>query len=262
LYGTTEFGGANPIGFGTVFAISTGGTLTTLHSFESSDGEHPYSGLIQGSDGKLYGTTIGGGGGVESGTVFCITTSGFLTTLLSFSGSDGEGANPYGGLVQATDGNFYGTTIGGGAGTRGGGCGTVFKVTLSGSLTTLHSFDYTDGYDPYAALVQGTNGRLYGATLYGGTMGYGTVFSLSVGLGPFVEAQPTSGNVGEIVKILGANLTGATSVTFTGVAAVFTVKSSSEITTTVPAGATTGTVKVVTRSGGTLSSNVPFTVMP
>jgi uncharacterized repeat protein (TIGR03803 family) len=260
LYGTTEFGGVNPIGFGTVFGITTSGTLTTLHSFESSDGEHPYSGLIQGSDGILYGTTIGGGGGVESGTVFGITTTGTLTTLLSFSGSNGEGANPYAGLVQGTDGNLYGTTIGGGADTCGGGCGTAFEVTLSGKLTTLYSFDYTDGYDPYAALVQGTDGSLYGTTLYGGTMGYGTVFSMSVGLGAFVETNPTSGNVGAAVKILGTNLTGTTSVSFNSTPATFTALSKSEITSTVPVGATTGTVQVVTPRNGTLLSNVPFTV--
>ena len=89
----------------------------------------------------------------------------------------------------------------------------------------------------------------------------GTVFSLSVGLGPFVETQPTSGKVGAAVKILGTDLTGATSVSFNGTAAVFTVVSASEIAATVPAGATTGTVQVVTPSG-TLSSNVPFLVLP
>jgi uncharacterized protein (TIGR03437 family) len=93
----------------------------------------------------------------------------------------------------------------------------------------------------------------------GGTNNEGTVFSLSVGLGPFVETNPTSGTLGAVVIILGTNLTGTTSVTFNGTAATFTVKSTSEITTTVPTGATTGTVQVVT-PGGTLSSNVPFRV--
>jgi hypothetical protein len=93
----------------------------------------------------------------------------------------------------------------------------------------------------------------------GGPNNDGTVFRLSVGLGPFVETQTTSGKVGAAVKILGTDLTGATSVSFNGTAAAFKVVSSSEITTTVPAGATTGTVRVVTPSG-TLSSNVPFRV--
>jgi uncharacterized repeat protein (TIGR03803 family) len=129
----------------------------------------------------------------------------------------------------------------------------------------LHSFclqnNCTDGANPLAGLVQDTNGIFYGTTAYGGANGDGTVFSLSVGLGPFVKTNPTSGKVGKAVKILGTNLTGSTSVTFNGTAATFTVKSKSEITTTVPTGATTGTVQVVT-PGGTLSSNVPFRVTP
>jgi uncharacterized repeat protein (TIGR03803 family) len=113
----------------------------------------------------------------------------------------------------------------------------------------------------YAGLVQGTDGNFYGTTCCGGANndGYGTVFSLSVGLASFVETEPTSGKVGAAVTILGTNLTGATGVTYNGTAAVFKVVSSSEITTTVPTGATTGEVKVVTPSG-TLSSNVSFRV--
>jgi hypothetical protein len=99
----------------------------------------------------------------------------------------------------------------------------------------------------------------YGTTYYGGGNGAGTIFSLSTGLGPFVETQTTSGKVGAAVKILGTDLTGATSVSFNGTEAVFKVVSRSEITTTVPAGASTGKVQVVT-PGGTLSSNVPFRV--
>jgi len=174
-----------------------------------------------------------------------------------------DGAYPYAGLVQATDGNFYGTTIFGG--TAGnctpGGCGTVFKITPGGTLTTLHSFanTTTEGAVPYAGLVQATDGNFYGTTEDGGAYADGTVFSLSVGLGPFVETNPTSGPVGTPVVILGNNLTGATSVSFNGTAATFTVISSSEIQTTVPAGATTGKVTVVTPSG-TLYSNQNFVV--
>ena len=130
-------------------------------------------------------------------------------------------------------------------------------------LTTLYSFcaqgGCTDGISPEAGLVQATNGDLYGTTKIGGANNYGTVFSLSVGLGPFVETQTTSGKVGAAVKILGTDLTGATSVSFNGAAAVFTVVSPSLITTTVPAGATTGKVEVVTPSG-TLSTYVPYRV--
>jgi uncharacterized repeat protein (TIGR03803 family) len=255
FYGTTyQGGGANNAG--TVFKITPSGTFTTLYSFCSisgcNDGAFPYAALVQATDGNLYGTTVvGGPNGI--GTVFKITLSGQLTTLHSFD--EGDGAYPYAGLVQATDGNLYGTTESGGS----LGDGTVFKITPSGKLTTLHRFDVGDGANPNAGLVQYTDGKLYGTTQNGGVHGLGTVFSLSVGLGPFVETQPTSGKVGAAVKILGTDLTGASRVTFNGTAARFTVVSKSEIKTTVPAGATTGTVEVTTPKG-TLKSNVVFRV--
>jgi uncharacterized repeat protein (TIGR03803 family) len=271
FYGTTYFGGANTDsctyhqGCGTVFKITASGTLTTLHSFDNTDGANPYAGLVQATNGNFYGTTYAGGHSGYAGTVFKITPRGMLTTLYSFCAQGGnctDGAGPIAGLVQATDGNYYGTTEGGGANNDG----TVFKITPSGTLTTLHSFDGVDGANPNAALVQRTDGKFYGTTDVGGASGScnppngcGTIFSLSVGLGPFVETNPTSGAVGAAVTILGNSLTGATSVTFNGIAATFTVKSKSEITTTVPAGATTGTVQVAT-PGGTRSSNVPFRV--
>jgi uncharacterized repeat protein (TIGR03803 family) len=162
-------------------------------------------------------------------------------------------------LVQATNGNFYGTTACGGANNAG----TVFEITLGGTLTTLHSFEgpSPEGAGANGGLAQATNGSFYGTTTAGGANNDGTVFRLSVGLGPFVETQTTSGKVGAAVKILGTDLTGATSVSFNGTAATFTVVSSSLITTTVPTGADTGTVQVVT-PGGKLSSNVPFRVLP
>jgi uncharacterized repeat protein (TIGR03803 family) len=110
-------------------------------------------------------------------------------------------------------------------------------------------------------LVQDTNGILYGTTADGGTSNDGVVFSLSVGLGPFVETQRSYGTVGAVIEILGTDLTGATSVSFNGTAAAFTVVAPSLIAARVPAGATSGTVQVVTPSG-TLSSNVPFRVLP
>jgi uncharacterized repeat protein (TIGR03803 family) len=257
FYGTTLFGGANADG--TIFKITPGGVLTTLHSFDSTDGSNP-NGLIQATDGNLYGTTYLGGANL-SGTVFKITPSGALTTLYSFcSQSNCTDGNGPAGLVQATDGKFYGTTATGGA--NGG--GTVFNITPGSTLTTVYSFcsqsDCTDGDLPYAGLVQDTNGKLYGTAFRGG-IGDGTVFRLSVGLGPFVKTQTTSGKVGASVKILGTNLTGATSVTFNGTAAAFTVESPTAIKATVPTGANTGPVQVVTPSG-TLTSNVPFQVRP
>jgi uncharacterized repeat protein (TIGR03803 family) len=258
FYGATYFGGSLNSSAGTIFKITPGGTLTTLYDFCSQDncidGDHPFAGLVQHTNGNFYGTTVYGGTH-NKGSVFKITISGKLTTLHSFDGRDG--AAPVARLVQAPDGNFYGTTEDGG--TYGYGYGTVFEITPDGTLTTLHSFDGTDGENPHAGLVQDTNGNFFGTTSGGGANGDGTVFSLSVGLGPFVKTMPTSGKVGKAVRILGTNLIGATSVTFNGTAATFTVKSKSEITTTVPTGATTGTVQVVTPSG-TLSSNVPFRV--
>jgi uncharacterized repeat protein (TIGR03803 family) len=251
---------------GTVFKITPSGTLTTLYRFSCSqggctDGASPIGGLVQATNENFYGTTPWGGA-YGYGTVFKITPSGTLTTLYSFCSQSrcADGASPTAALVQATDGNLYGTTTG-----TTGNTGTIFRITPGGALTTLYSFcsqkRCADGASPSAALVQDTNGKFYGTTGGGGANGDGTVFSLSVGLGPFVEAQPTSGKVGAAVKILGTNLTGATSVTFNGTAATFTVVSSSEITTTVPAGATTGQVKV-TVSGHTLLSNTKFRVAP
>jgi uncharacterized repeat protein (TIGR03803 family) len=270
FYGTTVAGGT-PIAdtdYGTVFKITPEGTLTTLHSFSYTDGGQPGGALIQASDGNLYGTTSEGGPNLY-GTVFKIPLNGTLTTLNSFNNTDG--AAPFAGLVQGSDGNLYGTTLEGGSSVNGD--GTIFKITTSGTLTSLYSFciktGCKDGDFPYAGLVQHTNGTFYGTASAGGSTSgsdcegdaCGTVFSLSVGLGPFVETQTTSGKVGADVKILGTDLTGATSATFNGTAAVFTVVSASEITTTVPAGATTGDVTVTTPSG-TLTSNKEFLVTP
>ena len=257
FYGTTEYGGTETLA-GTVFKITPSGTLTTLYSFCSqsgfcTDGESPTGTLVQAANGNFYGTTLSGGADL-AGTVFKITPSGTLTTLHTFSGTDGQDPEA---LVQATNGNLYGTTFSGGA----NGDGTIFEITPNGTLATLHMFDGTDGENSGAGLVQATNGNFYGTTEDGGVNGDGTVFSLSVGLGPFVEAQPTSGKVGAAIKILGTKLTGATSVSFNGTAATFIVVSSSEIATTVPVGATTGKVQVTT-PGGTLTSNVSFRVLP
>lgn len=269
LYGITSGGGAN--NKGTIFKITLGGTLTTLHSFDGNDGEYISAGLVQATDGSLYGTsqmggTTGGGcGTIGCGTIFKFTPPDTLTTLHKFEFTDfADGQVPMTPLVQATDGNFYGTTSQGGntACFSGSGCGTVFKFTPPDTLTTLHEFDSSDGATPSSGLIQATNGSLYGTTQLGGTNGFGTVFRMSVvGLGSFVETLPTSGKVGTAVIILGNNLTGSTSVTFNGKAATFTVPLSTEIKTTVPSRATTGKVKVVTPSR-TLTSNVNFRVTP
>jgi uncharacterized repeat protein (TIGR03803 family) len=192
------------------------------------------------------------------GEVFKITSAGTLTVLHSFDVTDGN--EPNDGLVQATDNNFYGTTTSGGS---PGGVGTIFEMTPSGTLTSLYTFTGLsgDGSTPFGGLMQHTSGTFYGVTSSGGTGHLGAVFDMGTGLAPFVKLLPTSGKVGSKVTILGTNLTGITSVTFNGTAATFTAGSTTFLTATVPTGATTGTVQVVT-SGGTLKSNVKFRVTP
>src|ERR1035438_801600 len=178
FYGTTSLGGAYNCGAynqcGTIFKITPGGTLTTLHSFNSTDGYYPVGGLVQGLNGNFYGTTSSGGAN-NYGTVFKITPGGALTTLHSFNSTDG--ANTWAGLVQGLNGNFYGTTQQGGTSNLG----TVFNITPGGTLTTLHSFNSTDGAYPLAGLVQGLNGNFYGTTSSGGANNYGTVFKITPG---------------------------------------------------------------------------------
>jgi uncharacterized repeat protein (TIGR03803 family) len=179
FYGTANRYGPN--GTGTVFKVTSTGTLTTLYSFCSrfncADGAEPWGGLIQATDGKLYGTTWGGGAGYY-GTIFRITPPRKPTTIYNFCDLPcPEG--PRGELVQATDGNFYGITAGGGPSNDG----AVFKTTPGGKLTTLHTFcsqpNCTDGDGPLEGLVQATDGSLYGTTYGGGTFGWGAVFKIT-----------------------------------------------------------------------------------
>jgi len=255
LYGTTPGGGTT--GNGTVFKMTTGGKLTTLYSFTgTADGSSPGR-LIQGTDGNFYGTSQAGGG-YNAGTVFKITPAGGLTTLYSFCSQANctDGSYPGAGVVQATDGNFYGTTSNGGA----YGYGTIFEITPTGALTVLYSFDGSDYTSP-GRLVQGTDGNFYGYTGSQDSGYCGTIFSLSTGLGPFVSFIRASGKVGQSAEILGQGFTGATSASFNGTPATFTVNSDTYLKATVPAGATSGFVTVTTPSG-TLTSNQIFRVTP
>ena len=176
FYGAT-FGGGTGNG-GTVFKITPTGTLTTLFSFCAvvypfCDGRNALD-LVLGTDGNFYGMTAFGG----PGTVFKITPSGTLTTIYSFCAQIActDGSTPRGSLARGSDGNFYGTTFFGGTANEG----TVFKITPSGTLTTLHSFQGGDGRYPIGGLSQASNGAFYGTTTAGGSGGSGTIFRLSV----------------------------------------------------------------------------------
>jgi uncharacterized repeat protein (TIGR03803 family) len=273
FYGVTSQGGAND--YGTVFQITSQGALTTIYSFctqtNCADGEYPFSALIQGIDGSLYGTTSKGGTD-NAGTIFKITTGGTLTTLYSFCGETGcptsastlvqvangdfygeagsfgipggvlfeftpggvltllysfckqgypcaDGASPMGGLILATDGSFYGTTFLGGANNQG----TVFKVTPSGQLTTLYSFcaqtKCSDGSNPTAGVIQVTDGNFYGTSsagvIDGRDQGYGTVFKITgqgalTTLHSFNYYGDGAGPVGGLVQATGETFFGVT----------------------------------------------------
>jgi uncharacterized repeat protein (TIGR03803 family) len=175
LYGTTQYGGAS--GDGTVFEVAAGtGTITTLASFNGTDGANPVAGLVMDSAGNLYGTTPNGGFG--GGTVFELAAgSGTITALASFQVyTTGQGS--YGGLVMDSSGNLYGTTYANGTYQDG----TVFELAAgSGTLTTLVSFNGTDGSNPLGTLVMDGSGNLYGTTENGGQWRGGTVFEVAHG---------------------------------------------------------------------------------
>lgn len=213
FYGATYYGGSNCVfgnlsisGCGTIFQITPSGQLTTLYNFCQTgdgatcyDGAEPSSSLIQGSDGNLYGTTAVGGNNANDigsssggyGTVFKITLQGSLTTLFSFcndlssTGYCLDGAIPFGGVLQASDGNFYGTLYNGGTGLDNSG-GVVYKLTSAGKFKVLHNFgsksNWSDGAYPFDSLIQATDGNLYGTTRnggYRGILGAGTVFKIT-----------------------------------------------------------------------------------
>jgi len=180
LYGTTQESGTG--GQGTVFRMTTGGQFTRLASFPGpfvmpQIGAFPDTALVEGSPGVFYGTTINGAN--NSGTIYVATSGGSLSLLYTFTATDGNGFNSDGstpnGLVYGSDGNLYGTTSGGGT----HGAGTVFKITTSGSFTTLVSFDGVQAGKPIAGLVEGSDHNFYGTTTRGGTANVGIVFKIT-----------------------------------------------------------------------------------
>jgi uncharacterized repeat protein (TIGR03803 family) len=205
FYGVTDSGGANRCDYiptigtncGTIFRMSQSGTVTTLYSFgaTSDDGSQPTGPLLIARDGNFYGTTTNGGACVLAGTadfcgtIFRISRSGSYRVMHRFGTSlAGDGIAPQGPLIQATDGQFYGTTASGGEGRCGSnfGCGTIYRMNSSGAVTLLHAFavsDRTDGYGPGPFLLQGKDGNLYGVTGSGGTYAgdlLGTIFRITL----------------------------------------------------------------------------------
>lgn len=181
LYGMTYQGGAS--NKGTVFQVNpTNGTVTVIYSFGTNgpnDGANPDGSFIQTSDGKLYGTTVYGGTS-NNGTVFSITLAGAEQVIYSFGAlGSNDGANPYGSLVQASDGNFYAMTFSGGS----NGTGAVVQVTPGGTEQVIHSFGgplSNDGANPYGSLVQASDGNLYGMTNKGGANHAGAVIQVTL----------------------------------------------------------------------------------
>jgi uncharacterized repeat protein (TIGR03803 family) len=253
LYGTAYYGANN---CGSVFKLTTSGVLLMQQNFACSGITNPASPLLQASDGNYYGTTSGNNGNV-SGAVFKMTSEGSVSVVHAFSANGSGGKTPVGGLVQATDGNLYGSTRFGG----NAGYGTLYQITTGGKYVHLYSFPSSVGQYPTGSLLQHTNGLLFGTAADGGAYGYGAVYSLDMGLSPFITFVRLSGRTGQTAQILGQGLTGATRISFNGAAASsFTVNSDTYLTAVIPSGATTGKV-VVTTPGGTLTSNVNFRII-
>jgi uncharacterized repeat protein (TIGR03803 family) len=266
FYGTTRGGGQRCNGgCGGIYKITPAGKLTVLHTFNgTTEGYYPVGAIIQASDGNFYGTTLVGGPG-SFGVIYKMTPAGKLTVIHDFYENDGLGLSPHAGLVQATDGKFYGA-----AGSLSTADGVLFQITSTGTYSIVHGFNRTDGREPQVSLFQHTNGTLYGDTSTGGGgtlcpngAGCGVLYSLSMGLGSFVSFLPpqSSGKVGKTIEFLGQGFNGTTKVSFHGVSATFTVVSGTYLTAVVPAGATTGFVTVAT-PGRTLTSNKVFRVTP
>jgi uncharacterized repeat protein (TIGR03803 family) len=210
FYGTTAQGGTSDNG--TVYKVSPTGEGATLYSFSGgTDGLTPGTALIQASDGNFYGTTKFGGQPQNTGlgTIFRITPAGVLTTLHKFVGGDGDGSRPQGDLLQGFDGNFYGTTAAGGPDDRG----TVFRMTSQGALNILYSFtlaQFSNGYNPTAALVKGADGNYYGTAMNGGANFRGVVFKMTPSgvVSPFYsfdDTNPDGGTFPDGPLILGSD---------------------------------------------------------
>lgn len=271
LYGTTTSGGPPTAFSGTVFRITPSGVIKMLYSFNAFDdgGHQPQAPLVLGTDGIFYGTTFGNSALNQQGNIFKITAAGAYTNLngLDFVKGVTDGAFPSAGLVQASNGLFYGATTRGGIppGLFADDAGVLFDIDKLGSYNVAHTFDKTvDGARPLYSLVQHTNGKLYGATRFSKTglnpVGNGSIFSFDVGARPFVLAQPSSGKAGGTVGLFG-DFTGFTSITFNSVPASVTGTGNTFRTVTIPAGPATGVIKI-NKPIGSISGLNNFLVKP
>ena len=224
-YGTADDGGPctnleyQAEGYGSIFCLTADGQLCIPVLLNNSNGARAGA-LAQGSDGDFYGTTVWGGPyldgspyGLGYGTVFKLSADGTLSQLYAFTGG-ADGGWPYAGLVLGKDGNFYGTTFSGGREYLG--YGAVFQITPGGKYTKLYAFDYSDGADPYAGLIQGSDGKLYGTTYTGGPRGVGTVFQMTTNgalttLYPFAGAADGGNPLGGLVQGSDGNFYGTAS---------------------------------------------------
>lgn len=173
IYFTSSAGGN---GYGTVSRLAPDGTLSVVFAFvDGNDGYGPFAGLIQGTDGNLYGTTYYGGTD-HQGSVFKVTLAGQFTLLHEFTSNSNDPKNPYAALVQAGDGFLYGTTRLGGS----NGNGAIFRIGTDGTFTVIHSFNGDDGSDPQGQLVVGPDGQLYGTAMLGGPDDRGVIYRISL----------------------------------------------------------------------------------
>jgi uncharacterized repeat protein (TIGR03803 family) len=245
--------------WGTIFSMTASGDVNKIVTFDRTNGgSNAY--MVQADSGELYGVTFLGGTKGGLGTIFKSSLDGLLTTLFEFSGPNGE--TPTAPMVQATSGNFYGTTSGTGLDPTMY-YGTIFCITPAGALTNLYHFSEVNPF-PVGGLVQMTDGNFYGTTAgayYAGSFNDGSIFKLEAGLDPFVKLVPHAGPVGSKVLIIGSNFGRVNKVTFGGTNANFTVVSPTLIQADVPTGAETGHV-LVSFPNSNLLSDLSFHVLP
>lgn len=231
FYGVIPVSTADPKG--AVFKLTSGGNLTTIYSFTGgADGRDPVAPPTEGIDGNFYGTTTAGGNGIACfsgcGVVYKITPGGTISTLHAFNRNDGS--DPDVPLVQATDGNLYGSTFAGGY----KGNGTIFRVSPSGNFLALFNFHGTNGSNPEGGLIQGSDGAFYGTAENGGAYNAGVVFKLSHGnftvLHDFTGGTDGIGPRGGLVEATDGNFYGTTAEGTCGENTIFRITPAGDFT--------------------------------